>query len=347
MDVPARRWLASVAAVTAWAAAGGAAAAADRDAGAGFVAPGPQGVDVRDVDLGDASRPLPVRLRVPQPCTADAPRPLVLFSHGLGGSLEGGRRWGEHWASHGFVVAHLQHPGSDESLWRGQPGGFANLRNLRVGMTAEQALRRVEDVRRALDALDPRRGIGPACVDLARVGMSGHSFGAQTTQAVAGQSLLSFPAPAGQAGLVATVAPLREPRVRAAIVFSPAARDDSEAARSTLATIAVPMLTVTGSRDDGAALTGVTPELRRRVFEALPPGQSYLLWFESADHMVFNGGPPRPRSGALDVHVQRVAAAVGLAFWKATLEADPVSARWLAEGGPKTLLQAGDEWATR
>ena len=340
-----RRGLCALVMVTGCALRVGMAGAAEPDAGAGFVAPGPHTVEVRDLDLGDATRPLPVRVRVPQPCTSATPRPMVLFSHGLGGSREGGRQWGEHWASHGFVVVHLQHPGSDESLWRGQPGGFADLRNLRVGMTAEQALRRVEDVRRALDALEPRRAIGPPCVDPGRVGMSGHSFGAQTTQAVAGQSLLAFPAPARESGLVAAGGPLREPRVRAAIAFSPAARDDSDAARATLASIAVPMLVVTGSRDDGVALTGVTPELRRKVFDALPPGRRYLLWFESADHMVFNGGTARPRFGALDAHVHRVAAAVGLAFWKAALEADPAAARWLADDGPRALLRAGDQWA--
>jgi len=342
-----RRGLCAVVVVTAFALRLGTAGAAEPEAAAGFVEPGPYSVEVRDLDLGDASRPLPVRLRVPQPCTSATQRPVVLFSHGLGGSRDGGRQWGEHWASHGFVVVHLQHPGSDESLWRGQPGGFADLRNLRVGMTAEQALRRVEDVRRALDALDPRRAVGPPCVDPGRVGMSGHSFGAQTTQAVAGQSLLAFPAPARESGLVAASGPLREPRVRAAIAFSPAARDDSDAARATLASIAVPMLVVTGSRDDGVALTGVTPELRRKVFDALPPGRRYLLWFESADHMVFNGGTARPRFGALDAHVHRVAAAVGLAFWKATLEADPAAARWLADDGPRALLRTGDEWAAR
>lgn len=347
MKRPLRPARCTVVALTAWVIGVGAAAAADADRAAVYGAPGPHPVEVRDLDLGDAARPLPVRVRVPQPCNAAAPRPLVLFSHGLGGSREGGRHWGEHWASHGLVVVHLQHPGSDESLWRGQPGGFADLRNLRTGMTAEQALRRVEDVRRALDALDPRTAVGLACVDLARVGMSGHSFGAQTTQAVAGQSLLSFPAPAREAGLVAASGPLREPRVRAAIAFSPAARDDSDAARATFASIAVPMLVVTGSRDDGARLTGVTPALRRQVFDALPPGRGSLLWFESADHMVFNGGPARLRFGELDAHVHRVAAAVGLAFWKSALEADPVAARWLAEGGPRTLLRAGDEWATR
>ena len=60
-------------------------------------------------------RELPLRIRVP-----DAPgtRAAILFSHELGGSVDGGRTWGEHWASHGFVVIHLQHRGSDESVWR-------------------------------------------------------------------------------------------------------------------------------------------------------------------------------------------------------------------------------------
>ncbi len=56
------------------------------------------------------SRTVPLRVRWPD---GPGPWPLLLFSHGLGGSRDGGELWGEAWCEAGFVVIHLQHPGSD------------------------------------------------------------------------------------------------------------------------------------------------------------------------------------------------------------------------------------------
>lgn len=77
--------------------------------------PAAQTVLVEDETWHDDQRrrPLPVRLRWP---ADDAPmppggRPLVLFSHGLGGRRQGAEVCGSVWAAAGFVVLHLQHPG--------------------------------------------------------------------------------------------------------------------------------------------------------------------------------------------------------------------------------------------
>jgi predicted dienelactone hydrolase len=308
------------------------------------VQPGPLQVEVLDLDLREAAGPraLPVRLRVPRPCTADAKRPLVLFSHGLGGSRAGGEAWGTHWASHGIAVAHLQHPGSDEALWRGRPDGFT-LEALRPGMAPAQYVARVRDVPAAIDAIAALARSRPelACIDASRVGMSGHSFGAQTTQALAGQSL---PRPGGEPTPWG-----RDPRVVAAIAFSPSMRDGSASARGSFATVSVPFLSVTGSLDGDVVGTGATADLRRAVHEALPPAGRRLLWLEGADHMVFNGGPPRPAGPgrADDRAVQQVVRAVTLAFWQATLGDDAGARVWLDGDGPGTLLGPADRWLPR
>jgi len=315
----------------------GAAAGADTD----YAAAGPLSVTVLELVLEDVARgrALPVRLRVPSPCEAPSPRPVVLFSHGLGGSRDAGSRWGAHWASHGFVVAHLQHPGSDDSLWRGQPGGFGRLENLRPGMTPRRFVERVEDVRFVLDEL-ARRAVADAalaCVDATRVGMSGHSFGAQTTQALAGQS---FPALGGPA--------LREPRVAAAVAFSPSRPPGNPPGDSAFDTLTIPFLGITGSRDGDPVGRGVTPALRRGVVEALPPGQAYLLWFEGADRFVFNGGTPAPGGDPLDrTGLERAVRAATLAFWLATLRGDPAADAWLRGAGPGPILAPDDRWLAR
>jgi predicted dienelactone hydrolase len=305
---------------------------------------------VLDSDLVDASRgrTFPVRLRVPQPCAAGAPRPLVVFSHGLGGSRDGGALWGAHWASHGLAVIHLQHPGSDEALWRGAPGGFARFDNLRRGMTVDQYVARALDVRAALDAVAALAASDPAlrCIDASRVGMSGHSFGAQTTQAVAGQTL---PRPGG-----GPPAPwLAEPRIAAAVAFSPSV---PAAGAASLLTVAVPLLAITGSRDGDVAGTGATPERRRAVFDALPASppaggplpRAALLWFDGADHLVFNGGgPARVAPGFDRPALERAVAATTTAWWLAALARDADARAWLAGDGPRSLLGAADDWRTR
>ena len=57
-----------------------------------FAAAGPWRVDTRLADLHDSrrARSLPVKLYLPDTPTL---RGLILFSHGLGGSREGGAAW--------------------------------------------------------------------------------------------------------------------------------------------------------------------------------------------------------------------------------------------------------------
>ena len=64
------------------------------------------------------NRDMPLRIRMP---AAGARMPVVLFSHGLGGSVAAGTRWAADWNTAGFAVIHLQHPGSDTSVWEALP----------------------------------------------------------------------------------------------------------------------------------------------------------------------------------------------------------------------------------
>ena len=151
-----------------------------------------QVIDIEWKD-GNRERVLPLKVRLPD--GADSV-PLVIFSHGLGGSREGGKAWGEHWSANGYLVIHLQHPGSDDALWKG-PGEGAPKQRLARGATAEQLLGRVDDVRFVLDEISRLRtkADAPAWIkraDLTRIAMTGHSFGALTTMALAG---VRYPGP--------------------------------------------------------------------------------------------------------------------------------------------------------
>lgn len=284
---------------------------------------------VKAADRGN--RQIPLRVRLPE---GAGPHPVILFSHGLGGSVAAGTRWAEAWADAGFAVIHVQHPGSDASLWKGLKGVQA-MEALKAGMTAEQYLARVADMRTVLDAVGSDLRVGRctlAGLDKARIGIAGHSFGAQTVHALAGQR---FRTPAGEASL-------RDTRVRAAIAFSPtpAPRETDELA---FGAIAIPFLSVTGTEDVVPLSPGVKAPDRQRPFRAMPAGDKYLLVLDGADHMVFAGGEQRRSRAANDARTEKVVLEATTAFWRRFLAGQPT-------GGtlpPPADLGTNDIWEAR
>src|SRR5262245_5767169 len=77
-------------------------------------------VTLLELTVHDAkrNRDIPVRVYLPE---ATQPAPVVLFSHGLGGSRNGNEFLGQHWARRGYVGVFVQHPGSDTSVWKDKP----------------------------------------------------------------------------------------------------------------------------------------------------------------------------------------------------------------------------------
>ena len=69
---------------------------------------------VLDLDLFDSSRqrPVPARLYLPHRASPAHPVPLLVFSHGLGGSRLGYSYLGRHWADAGIASLHPQHVGT-------------------------------------------------------------------------------------------------------------------------------------------------------------------------------------------------------------------------------------------
>lgn len=60
-------------------------------------------------------RDVPIKIYLP---ASHDPAPVVLFSHGLGGTRKGCVYLGRHWSARGYVAVFLQHPGSDASVWK-------------------------------------------------------------------------------------------------------------------------------------------------------------------------------------------------------------------------------------
>jgi hypothetical protein len=263
------------------------------------------------------TRELPLRLRWP---AGDGPCGLVIHSHGLGGSRAGGAAWGEAWQAAGLAVLHLQHPGSDSSVW--QEGG---LRGARRAASAEQYLARVADARFVLDQIERRRSAGGpwARVRADAIGFSGHSFGARLTQALAGERA---------AGWRAKRAPdLAEPRLRAFIAFSPGFDERSGLEDAALSqrfgAITRPFLAMTGTDDEAMLIGDASNAARRAVYRGLPAGHKAQLVLDGADHASFGGGTGferadgrggrrGPRAVALEAQHRRVIAAISADWWR-------------------------------
>ena len=303
-----------------------AAAAADR-----FGRPGPEPIDIAYFDWTDRRRDRAVPAKIYFPRGGPGPLPLIVFSHGTGGSRAGYAFLGEHWASHGYASLHVQHLGSDQAVWQRQPEPMKRMKA--AAMNPENAANRPADVSFAIDEAERlQAGDSPLAgrLDLARIGLAGHSFGAHTAMAVAGQLLLG---PEGQE------LSLGDSRVKAAIAMSPQAPRRIELADRLYSPIKIPCFHMTGTHDESPL--GLTSVAHRRVaFDHIRGGDQYLLIFADGDHMVF--ADRRGRSHAeRDALLHRLIQAASTAFWDAYLKNDAEAKAWLA--GPGFLGVLGEQ----
>ncbi len=283
------------------------------------------------IDDSERKRELPVLIYLP---AGDQPAPVVLFSHGLGGTRKGSAFLGKHWAGRGYVAVFLQHPGSDDSVWKDTPI-LRRMAAMRNAASAENFSLRCGDVKKALDQLetwnrDPTHRLH-ARMDLEHVGMSGHSFGAVTTQAVSGQA---YPI-VGQRFL--------DKRIDAAISLSPStpARRSASAA---FGSVSLPWMLMTGTHD-ASPIGNQTIESRREVYPNLPATiDKYELVLDGAEHSAFTErklpGDKQPRNPK---HHQAIKA-MSTAFWDAYLRQDPQAKAWLNGEQAANVLEPKDVW---
>lgn len=287
---------------------------------AGFDAGPSYGINITLDSWHDSSRNRDIPIKLYRPI-GTGPFPVVIFSHGLGGSREGGKLWGSYWAEHGLIALHLQHPGSDKSLWEGQPAAN-KFKALKGAANAGELRTRVADVSFAISELVRHQQAGDvnwASADIAHIGMSGHSFGAVTTQSLAGEH---FP-------LFGTR--MAEPRIAAFIAFSPSARRDIA---DSFGTITRPFFSITGTADADPLGSGLQIEDRQKPYAAMPGGGKYLLVLDGRSHMFFNGD--HTANDATEAAQQDLIKLTSLAFWRAYLQNDTAARAWLGKVDDKT-----------
>ncbi len=267
------------------------------------------------------SRTVPVKV---YRAASDSPQPVVLFSHGLGGSRENNVYVANEWASQGFIAVFLQHPGSDESVWRSaEPSQRMEALKKAANLTA--TLDRFMDVPFVIDQLEawnaeeghPLFG----AMDLEKIGLSGHSYGAVTTQALMGQRFplnRSFP----------------DERIDAFLLMSPSDVRGGTSAADAFGHIQAPVLCMTGTKDGSPVQPDLTPESRRKVFEALPDGDKFQIVFEEGNHFAFSDSSRYSKNRI--AHHHPAIQTISVQFWNAYLKGDEAAKAWLQSEHPRT-----------
>ena len=208
------------------------------------------------------------------------------------------------------------------------------MQALQAAASAGNLVARAQDVAAVLDELahwnaTPGHALAGR-LDMQHIGMSGHSFGAGTTQAVSGQR---FPLAGAR---------FTDVRIKAATLFSPSSPRGGDTARA-FCGVAVPWLLMTGTKD-GSPIGGQTPASRLAVFPALSAGGKYELVLNNAEHSAFSDralpGDSQPRNP----NHHRAILALITAFWDAYLRDDPAAKAWLDGSGARSALEPADRW---
>lgn len=244
-------------------------------------------VTIVDAEWRDEARgrDVPVRMYIAE--TKDGAKlPLIVFSHGLGASREMYGYFGKHLAESGYIVIAPTHHGSDTQAlkdWISTHGlGKKNEDGegwLQAGISDPDNLRnRPKDISFVIDRAgkDPKLA---GIIDMERIGVAGHSFGAYTAMAIGGMTV-DLPEAKG--------ASFRDPRVKAVLPISPEGAGTMGITKQSWDIFAVPVLFLTGTKDYGSG--GRSATWRRTGFESVRGVDDYLFTIEGAGHMTF-GGP--------------------------------------------------------
>jgi predicted dienelactone hydrolase len=293
-----------------------------------------------------------------------APMPIVVISHGLGSGRAAFKYFAEHLASHGFVVAVPEHPGSSErqisALLDGKADDVSN---------PKEFIDRPLDVSYLLDELSRLNQTDERFkgrLNLKQVGVMGQSFGGYTALALVGAKInfdslkqgcdKSFAQSLNLSLLLQCQAQqlpkkdydFTDPRVKAAIAVNPIT--SSIFGTEGFKGIQAPVMIISGTADS------ITPPLAEQIepFTWLPNVEKRLILIDGATHFsTIDQLQPTERAfvtpkeliGRTPEVARTYMRALGLSFFRTYVKKQPNTAMFLnpasiqAQTTPPLLLR--------
>jgi predicted dienelactone hydrolase len=258
--------------------------------------------------IHDAQRNKDVEISIEYP-TRGGPFPVIVWSHGYGGSNQAYEPLVSYWVSNGYVVIRPSHAdaGALADLMRdtirdayqqrpqerdqrrqqrpqpqpatAQPPSPPPFRPNPMEAIWEKEREpqwrdRAADIVLVLDQLNELKTRFPELrdkIDTSRIGVGGHSYGALTAMMVGG---VGMPA---------------DRRVKALLLMSPPGPATNRGlTEQSFLSLRLPVMFMTGTRDRGATETE-DANWRKKAFELAQAGDKYLVVLEGATHTTFTG----------------------------------------------------------
>ena len=278
--------------------------------------------------------------------------PVVIFSTGFGVPSRSYVALSSYWASHGYVVIKVRHPGLGPEV--------TELAEVWKNQTPDDWRQRARDISFIIDSFPTLEQQYPELkgkLDAQRIGVSGHSYGAFTAMLLAGAQTFT-------GGVPTTYA---DSRVKAAVMMSaPGPGETRGLTTESWRDVQIPVMYMTGSADRGAT-EAEDADWYRQPYELSRAGDKWFVSLAGAGHLTFAGrvmmptatdatevivpsdpGDPRDRGRRIpttmqprtvrrvdggfynDRHLIGVVRTVSLAFWDAYLKNEQAGRTYLA-----------------
>ena len=267
-------------------------------------------VSVSNANWFDTARNRSVPVKIYFPTQKYEKFPIIIFSHGLGGSNDKCAYLGQTWAANGLISVHIQHLGMDEQTWKGKIRPIKGLKDVYSQQWSGRT--QAEDIRFVLNQLDMLSAHETSfgrLLDMSRVGVAGYDLGGLAAMLLAGQ----VPPDQGR--------PLHDLRVKAIVVMSPPVADQMISPPLSYGTMNAAALFFTGSEDDG--VIGPTKSWQRRIpFDHMQGQDRFLITYQNADHLIYAGHIRSSKSQDDQKFQANIAQATTL-FWRAYLKDEP------------------------
>ena len=306
--------------------------------------------EVPGVTLKDTKRnkDVEVRIRYSRLPANVGPYPIVIVSHGAGGSSMAFNDLCRLIASHGYIVLSPAHSDSIRLRKKNKDElGIDAQKEIEKLADKVDPMDRLADVELILNSLDYLSDFVPDLkdakgnpkMDRSRIAIMGHSAGAYTAQLAMGARVRKSPDSPDLASYA-------DPRIKAGILISPQSTGSGVLTKDSWSELSLPMLVVTGAQESTPGAAGFskeTPLTRREPFDLARPGDKFLIFIQGATHSSFAGQNAANALGEkpeTDVGTITDTLASGvIAFLDDYLKQDKAAKDYLAGDGIKTVSQ--------